>query len=38
VENRINITFDDQKTDEQRIAQAFVNGGLVVRTNPVRVR
>jgi hypothetical protein len=37
VENRINITFDDRKTDEQRIAQALVNGGLVVRTNPVPV-
>jgi hypothetical protein len=36
-DNRVDITFDDQKTDEQRIAQALVDGGVVVRTNPVSV-
>jgi hypothetical protein len=32
--NRLDVTFDDTKTDEQKIAQALVDGGLVVRTNP----
>jgi hypothetical protein len=36
-ENRVNITFDDTKTDERRIAQTLVKGGLVVRGNPVLV-
>ena len=33
-EDRMDITFDDWKTDAQQIAQALVNGGLVVRTTP----
>jgi hypothetical protein len=33
-ENLLNVTFDDTKTDAQRIAQALVEGGVVVRTNP----
>jgi|OpeIllAssembly_1097287.scaffolds.fasta_scaffold610372_2 hypothetical protein len=33
-EDRMDITFDDWKTDAQQIAQALVKGGLVVRTTP----
>ena len=33
--NLLNITFDDKKTDEQKIAQALFNGGWIVRKNPV---
>jgi hypothetical protein len=36
-ENLLNVTFDDMKTDEQRIARALVEGGVVVSTNPVSV-
>lgn len=36
--NLLNITFDDRKTDEQKIALALVNGGWVVRTSPKRLR
>ncbi|MHB8773211.1 MAG: hypothetical protein ACYC7J_19625 [Syntrophales bacterium] len=36
--NQLNVTFDDRKTDEQKIAQFLVNGGWVVRTSPKRLR
>jgi hypothetical protein len=32
--DRMDITFDDGKTDEQKIAKALVDGGLTVRQNP----
>jgi hypothetical protein len=34
VENRIVITFDDQKTDEKKIAQALFIGGISIQGNP----
>jgi hypothetical protein len=37
VANRVDITFDDTKTDERRIVQALVKGGLVVRPIPAPV-
>jgi copper chaperone CopZ len=34
VENRISVTFDDQKTDEEKIVQALVKGGVTVPEIP----
>jgi len=33
VENRIVITFDDQKTDEEKITQALLIGGVSIQGN-----
>jgi copper chaperone CopZ len=30
-ENKISVTFDDQKTDAEKIVQALVEGGVTVR-------
>ncbi len=33
-ENQIRITFDDQKTDAEKIAQALVQGGVAIPGKP----
>jgi hypothetical protein len=33
-QDRMDITFDDGKTDEQKIMKALIDGGLTVRPNP----
>jgi hypothetical protein len=30
-ENKISITFDDRKTDEEKITQALVRGGVTIQ-------
>jgi hypothetical protein len=36
-ENQISVTFDDQRTDEEKIVRVLVEGGVTVRekTAPV---
>jgi copper chaperone CopZ len=36
-ENKISVTFDDQKTDAEKIVQALVKGGVTVRGKTVPV-
>jgi len=35
VDNKIIITFDDQKTDEEKIARALLIGGVSIQGNQV---
>jgi hypothetical protein len=36
-ENKISVTFNDQKTDTEKIVQALVEGGVTVRERTVPV-
>ncbi|MBU2053433.1 MAG: hypothetical protein KJ936_04820 [Proteobacteria bacterium] len=33
-ENQISVTFDDRKTDTEKIVKALVEGGVTVREKP----
>jgi hypothetical protein len=33
-ENQMRITFDDRKTDQEKITQALVQGGVVITGRP----
>jgi len=33
-ENKINVTFEDQRTDEEKIVRALVEGGVTVQGKP----
>ena len=36
-ENQISVTFEDQRTDEEKIVRALVEGGVTVREKPAPV-
>ncbi|MEK7374909.1 MAG: hypothetical protein AABZ85_07810 [Thermodesulfobacteriota bacterium] len=36
-ENQISVTFDDQRTDEEKIVRSLVEGGVTVREKPAPV-
>ena len=36
-ENKISVTFDDQRTDEEKIVRALVEGGVTVQGKPAPV-
>jgi len=36
-ENKISATFDDQKTDAEKIVQALVEGGVTIQGKPAPV-
>jgi hypothetical protein len=36
-ENKISITYDDQKTDEEKITQALLDGGVAIEGKQSRM-
>ena len=36
-ENKISVTFDDQKTDAEKIMRALVEGGVIIQGKPAPV-